>query len=1017
MIEALRTAFAAPPPAYRGAPFWSWNDRLHPAELARQVRDMKAHGMGGFFMHSREGLETPYMGAEWMECVRETVRVAAEEGMAAWLYDEDRWPSGAAGGIVPAIGGDRFRAKLLTVEERDDLPADDNGVLAVFAVTLDAGRLVSLRRLRPGEGPTAGETCLVFRREISRPREWFNDDSPADNLNPDAVAAFIASTYEAYRREVGAEFGKAVPGIFTDEPNVFDPSGVPPDRRGLPWTDALPDFFRLRRGYDLLDVVPWLFYDGAASLAGWGEQAARARHDYWWTISERFTAAFSQQIGEWCERHGLAFTGHYLYENELGDAIIRGGAVMPHYRWQHVPGIDMLREQVDEQLTVKQCSSVANQFGCRRVLSETYGCTGWEFTFEGQKWVGDWQYVLGVNLRCQHLALYTLRGCRKRDYPPAFNYNTTWWKYNAVVEDYFARLGCVLAEGRAVRDVLLLHPIATGWAMLREGEASKQAVNAWGERLNAFVRALLATHYDFDFGDEQVMAAAAVVEGGALRVGEAHYRLVIIPPETQTLLGSTVELLERFLAAGGQVIAFAPPPAAIEAVPDDRLARLWQHPGVTLLSGVAGLAPALEGSLPRRISLLDPYGQQAAELMVMQRRFDGGQAFFIVNTARARGVSAEVTLEGSGRLEEWDALTGAIRSVPARVVDGALSFRAEFSPAGSRLYVVCQDGAPEAPAVEGRPTPAQEVAFIGPVCPFTRSDPNVLTLDMCQYRLADAAWSGTMEVWQAQQAVRAALGMRPVYYNGLPQRYRWALKPHPADGAAVSLRFVFTVRDIPAAPVYLLVEGARQFAIFLNDEPVPNAVEGWYLDRAFDKVRLPALRPGRNELILTCSYTNAMELEDCYLLGDFAVSPDRALVAEPLALRFGDWTTQGYLHYAGSMIYHAVFAHRPGGPVRLWLGEYRAMDVAVYVNGRPAGHIPWAQANGLDITPYLTAGPNAVDIEVVSSPRNMLGPLHQAAGHLPWTDWRSFRRTGPAWTPEYVVQPWGLIGQVRITQG
>ena len=86
------------------------------------------------------------------------------------------------------------------------------------------------------------------------------------------------------------------------------------------------------------------------------------------------------------------------------------------------------------------------------MLSETYGCSSWEFTFEGQKWVGDWQYVLGVNLRCQHLALYTLRGCRKRDYPPAFNYNTTWWKYNGVVEDYFARVGRVLTEGEAVRD-------------------------------------------------------------------------------------------------------------------------------------------------------------------------------------------------------------------------------------------------------------------------------------------------------------------------------------------------------------------------------------------------------------------------------------------------------------------------------------------------------------------------------------------------------------------------------------
>ncbi len=125
--------------------------------------------------------------------------------------------------------------------------------------------------------------------------------------------------------------------------------------------------------------------------------------------------------------------------------------------------------------------------------------------------MGDWQYVLGVNLRCQHLALYTLRGCRKRDYPPAFNYNTTWWKYNKVVEDYFARLAAVLTEGEAVRDVLLLHPVATGWALLGQDAHSCAAVRDYGERYNEFIHAVLAAHYDLDLGDEQILASDAAV--------------------------------------------------------------------------------------------------------------------------------------------------------------------------------------------------------------------------------------------------------------------------------------------------------------------------------------------------------------------------------------------------------------------------------------------------------------------------------------------------------------------------
>ena len=88
---------------------------------------------------------------------------------------------------------------------------------------------------------------------------------------------------------------------------------------------------------------------------------------------------------------------------------------------ESMPAIDLLTEQTDEYLTVKQCASVAHQFGKQGVLVETYAATGWEFSFEGQKWIGDWLYVLGVDHRCQHLMLSSVRGSRKRDYPPCFN--------------------------------------------------------------------------------------------------------------------------------------------------------------------------------------------------------------------------------------------------------------------------------------------------------------------------------------------------------------------------------------------------------------------------------------------------------------------------------------------------------------------------------------------------------------------------------------------------------------------
>src|SRR5688572_30823443 len=106
--EAL---FRDPPAEYRGTPFWSWNNRLDVPQLLRQIDVFRAMGFGGFHIHARTGLDTEYLGDAFMNAVAACTERAAALGMLAWLYDEDRWPSGFAGGIVTR--DERFRAKRL----------------------------------------------------------------------------------------------------------------------------------------------------------------------------------------------------------------------------------------------------------------------------------------------------------------------------------------------------------------------------------------------------------------------------------------------------------------------------------------------------------------------------------------------------------------------------------------------------------------------------------------------------------------------------------------------------------------------------------------------------------------------------------------------------------------------------------------------------------------------------------------------------------------------------------------
>ena len=103
--------FQNPGSEYRGTPFWAWNCRLEKDELLRQLEVMKKMGFGGAHMHVRTGMATPYLSDEHMDLISECVDKCRDEHMLAWLYDEDRWPSGAAGGIVTKE--EKYRARYL----------------------------------------------------------------------------------------------------------------------------------------------------------------------------------------------------------------------------------------------------------------------------------------------------------------------------------------------------------------------------------------------------------------------------------------------------------------------------------------------------------------------------------------------------------------------------------------------------------------------------------------------------------------------------------------------------------------------------------------------------------------------------------------------------------------------------------------------------------------------------------------------------------------------------------------
>ena len=1020
-LSEMRGDFSRPGAGFRSVPFWGWNDRLSASELAAQVEWMKSIGLGGFFIHSRDGLEIPYLGNEWMESVRAAVEKARELGMDAWIYDEDRWPSGFAGGRVPA-GGDAFRAKGLTVEtDAQGIPPD---ALAAYIIAgRDGERIDSFRRLPvrgPAAGPAAGpgESLIVAREEISAPSPWFNNEAPPDNLNPDCVDEFLRVTHEAYLAAVGQEFGGTVKGFFYDEPGVHDRHASMTKGRGwIPWTTSFPAFFKGRRGYDFLDVAPLLFFRAGGYRA--------ARHDFWRTLTELFSRSFSERIGAWCARHGVAATGHFLWENDLGVATRVCGAVMPNYRHQDVPGIDVLGLADTEVITVKQCASVANQLGRQRVISEMYGGSGWGLSFEEQKRQGDWQFVLGVNMRCQHHLLSSLRGCRKRDYPPSFNYHAPWAAELPAVEDYFARLSSVLTEGTAVRKILVVHPASTAWSRLGsdpDGFASRgrdrdmPGLRRHGDELNALLRLCVEEHYDCDLGDETILGDIGRVDhngnaGAELVVGLGRYRLVVLHC-LDSLLSTTFGLLRSFSAAGGRILIVGSPPSLIEGRPSAALVRFTEDRDILKAPDAKTMISALERALPRWVSIAGGTGGQERNLWALRKDTGEIGSLFIVNRDGRSFRDLDVSVEGEGVVEEWDPLSG--RKEPADAVSsaGRTVLPLSIGPYGSRLFIIDRSRTSRKSGF-ARKHPARQVlaAVLGPEPRIEARMPNALVLDTCELRIEEGPWSETMDIWAAQDLLRESLGMRPFTGIEAPQRYTWARDPHPMDGKEASFRFRFQARERTSDGVCLAVEGVEDLiGLSVNGAEVPRDPKASYLDRAIQTIPLPAPVVGDNEIVLRFSYRNGTEVEDCAVIGDFGVDTERRLYGTPGAIRFGDWCLQGFPNYPGALTYcfDLEVSMETGAVYELELGARSAVHATVDVNGRRAVASSWAETSRIDVTEALRGGQNLIEVTLHGSPRNFFGPLRRAAAGGSPIDWSAFRPRGADRLADHSLVPYGL---------
>ena len=526
------------------APFWFWNDRLSKEEIVRQLDDFRAHGVYGFVIHPRAGLprSTGWMSDRMIHFMRIAIERASKRDMWVILYDEGMYPSGSSSGQVVAENpafrtrglfaidldtakpGTKQRGILIGNDGKPEL-ANDQHLVATVKRKANGHRLAIIdRAMRPGRSVIRG-LHFVEEDPPRRPdhREVSENMPPAaDILNPEAVKCFIRLVYQRFYDEFGEHFGKSIRAIFTDEPSLLAKNA---ERGGVPGTTGILEYVNSWLGYDFTPYLPALWYKEE-------RDAERYRRDYHRALQARLEKTFYFPISQWCDAHGIAFTGHPAAPDGIG-----------HLRYFHIPGQDIVLRYIEpdkssalegSQSTQAKCASSAMiHLGRRRNSNEYCGGYGHNFTFEVMKWLTNWLVVRGCNMLYPHAFYYSVRGPRIDERPPNVGPNSPWWEQYKPYADACRRLCWLNTDSKHICALAIL---------------GRNDYLPWRAAKICFQH-----QRDFNYIEARHLWEDARITTEGIQIAGMHYRALIVEDEPPRKAESALKILDN----GGRLIRWS----------------------------------------------------------------------------------------------------------------------------------------------------------------------------------------------------------------------------------------------------------------------------------------------------------------------------------------------------------------------------------------------------------------------------------------------------------------------------
>jgi len=491
---------------YRPSAFWFWNEHMTEDRMEDMLALMERDNIREVLFHPVHGLTVEYLSEEFFNKYRYALNLAKKHNLKVWVYDEYSWPSGTAGGILLR-----------------DYPEYTGWYLAY-------------------ENNTATPRLAQRLMDGTMGAPWTkNELGYVDTLSEEAMACFIKINYDKIKDECGDLFTEQVVGFFTDEPATMIPFdegnfwGAP----ALPWTPKLPEVFEKLNGYDIKPYYSELF----------AIEENKYKEDYFKVVKHMYCNAYHKQIGDWCKKNNVKYTGH-LGEDNVHMQVRFGGSLYESLQHMDEPGVDWLGfGDPDEKYDQEMVASVAKHTGNKKVYMEAYGISDYDLNLGDmyRKWQGfACQRVNDIALMGMQQAT---NGVRKHTYWPPITEDTPWWGYYSIFRDAATRVQGISNNGKDIRKYAIMYPQYEIEQYSVLNDMGNDPVNT---KINNITKAIWESNNQFDWVFPEIIDDAKVVDEKIV-FPNAEYDAIIATSDFN-YFENTKNKLTELSSKGGNVI-------------------------------------------------------------------------------------------------------------------------------------------------------------------------------------------------------------------------------------------------------------------------------------------------------------------------------------------------------------------------------------------------------------------------------------------------------------------------------